>query len=207
MTQAIGITGGIGSGKSRVCNYLAKLCRLPIVDLDQICRQLLVQGASGWLALKENIDECFFGPSGELDRIAFRAALFAEDSLRSRVDALLHPLARVEMAKQVSAIDGSVLVEIPLLFEAGWRKDVQQVVVVYADPVVRLQRIVGRDHISAEQARQAISAQRCLVEKALSAHHVIDNSFSWPDTCLQLRHLAGCLGCRDNFFNRLYENS
>lgn len=200
MTQTIGITGGIGSGKSRVCNYLAKLCLLPIVDLDQICRELLVQGASGWLALKENMDECFFGPSGDLDRIAFRTALFAEDILRSRVDALLHPLARVEMAKQVSAINGSVLVEIPLLFEAGWHNDVQKIVVVYADPVVRLQRIVGRDHISAEQARQAVSAQHCLVEKALHADHVIDNTFSWPDTCLQLRHLADCLGCRDNFF-------
>lgn len=192
--QAIGITGGIGSGKSRVCNYLAKLCQLPIVDLDRICRQLLVQGAPGWLVLKENIDEFFFGPSGELDRKAFRAALFAEDRLRGRVDALLHPLARVEMAKQVSAIDGSVLIEIPLLFEAGWHKDVQQIVVVYADPVVRLQRIVDRDHISDEQARQAVSVQHCLVEKALHANHVIDNSFSWPETCLQLRHLAGCFG-------------
>ena len=192
--NTIGITGGIGSGKSRVCNYLAKICRLPIVDLDLICRQLLVQGAPGWLVLKEHLDGCFFGPSGELDRKAFRAALFAENSLRCQVNALLHPLARVEMVKQVSAVNGPVLIEIPLLFEAGWQKDVQKIVVVYADPLVRIKRIVDRDHIPEEQARQSVSIQHCLVEKAMNAHHVIDNSFSWPDTCLQLRHLADRFG-------------
>jgi len=207
VTRTIGITGGIGSGKSRVCGYLAQLCRLPIVDLDRICRQLLEPGAAGWLALKENIDECFFGPTGDLDRTAFRTALFADDRLRSLVDALIHPLARVAMAEQLSRVAGFVLIEIPLLFEAGWHEDVQQVVVVYAEPSVCRQRIVDRDHVTCEQARQAVSAQYSLVEKALRAHHVIDNSNSWPDTCLQLRHLAGYLGCRDDFFNRLYENS
>lgn len=192
----IAITGGIGSGKSKVCSHLAKLCRFPVVDLDRICRQLLVTGAPGWLALKERIDDHFFTVSGELDRAAFRKVLFADDELRSRVDALLHPLARKEMAEQVSRHSGPVLVEIPLLFEAGWQEDVQRIVVVYADPEVRVQRIVSRDNVSAEQARQEICAQYSLAEKALQAHHVIDNSGSWQETCLQLRHLADCLSCR-----------
>ena len=198
--QTIGITGGIGSGKSRVCSYLAKLCRLPVVDLDRICRQLLVTGEPGWLALKGIVEDHFFTASGELDRKAFRSALFADDRLRSRVDALLHPLARAEMAEQISGAGSSVLVEIPLLFEAGWHDDVQRIVVVYADATVRCQRIVDRDHVSAEQARQAVFAQHSLVEKALQANHVIDNSCSWQDTCLQLRHLAGCLGCTNEKF-------
>ncbi len=192
----IAITGGIGSGKSKVCSYLTKLCQLPVVDLDRICRQLLVTGAPGWLALKEIVEDHLFTVSGELDRIAFRKALFAEDELRSRVDALLHPLARKEMAEQVRRRSGPVLVEIPLLFEAGWQEDVQRIVVVYADPVVRVQRIVSRDNVSVEQARQEVSTQYCLAEKVLQAHHVIDNSGSWQETCLQLRHLVGCLSCR-----------
>jgi len=191
----IAITGGIGSGKSKVCRYLASLCRLPIVDLDRICRQLLVTGAPGWQALKERVDGHFFTVSGELDRIAFRKALFADAELRNRVDALLHPLARKEMAAQVSCHSGPVLVEIPLLFEAGWQEDMQRIVVVYADPEVRVQRIVSRDNVSAEQARQEICAQYSLAEKALQAHHVIDNSGSWQETCLQLCHLADCLNC------------
>jgi dephospho-CoA kinase len=166
-----------------------------VVDLDRICRQLLVIGAPGWLALKEIVDDHFFTVSGELDRIAFRKALFADDELRSRVDALLHPLARKEMAEQVSRHSGPVLVEIPLLFEAGWQEDVQLIVVVYADPEVRVQRIVSRDNVSAEQARNEICAQYSLAEKALQAHHVIYNSGSWQETCLQLCHLADCLNC------------
>lgn len=206
MTRSIGITGGIGSGKSRVCGYLAQLCRLPIVDLDVICRQLLEPGAAGWLALKENIDQSYFGPAGDLDRTAFRTALFADERLRNRVDALVHPLARVELTRQVSGVGGPVLAEIPLLFESGWHGDVQQIVVVYADPSVCRQRIIDRDHVTFEQAGQAVAAQYPLVDKAMQAHHVIDNSNCWQDTCLQLRHLADCLGCRDGFFSHLYEN-
>ena len=192
----IAITGGIGSGKSKVCSYLASLCRLPVVDLDRICRQLLVPGEPGWLALKEVAEDQFFTVSGELDRVAFRKALFADDELRSRVDTLLHPLARKEMTEQVSRYSGPVLVEIPLLFEAGWQDDVQLIVVVYANPEVRVERIVSRDNVSVEQARQEVCAQYSLAEKASQAHHVIDNSNSWQQTCLQLRHLADCLGCK-----------
>ena len=192
----IAITGGIGSGKSKVCSYLASLCRLPVVDLDRICRQLLVPGEPGWLALKEVLNDQFFTVSGELDRRAFRKTLFADDELRSRVDTLLHPLARKEMTEQVSRYSGPVLVEIPLLFEAGWQDNVQLIVVVYANPEVRVERIVSRDNVSAEQARQEVCAQYSLAEKASQAHHVIDNSNSWQQTCLQLRHLADCLSCK-----------
>jgi dephospho-CoA kinase len=200
VSLTIGITGGIGSGKSRVCRYLAKCCRLPVIDLDLICRQLLEPGAAGWLRLKNNLDKCFFTPAGELDRTAFRTALFADNELRSRVDTLLHPLARVAMTERILSSDGSVLVEIPLLFEAGWHKDVQQIVVVYAEPAVCCQRIVDRDHVTVEQAQQAVAAQFPLSEKAKLADHVIDNSFDWQDTCLQLRRLAECLGIRCSFF-------
>jgi dephospho-CoA kinase len=194
--QTIAVTGGIGSGKSRVCRYLADICQLPVVDLDRICRQLLQPGGRGWQALKEHIDERFFDPAGDLDRAAFRSALFADNELRSRVDGLIHPLARQEMTAQVTSISGPVLVEIPLLFEAGWNEDVDLIVVVYADSSVCCRRIVERDHVTVAQAMQAISAQHCLVEKALLADHVIDNSFSWQATCLQIRQLADYLGCR-----------
>jgi dephospho-CoA kinase len=198
--RAIGITGGIGSGKSRVCSYLAKSCHLPVVDLDCICRQLLEPGAAGWLKLKENLDERFFGPADALDRTVFRTALFADTELRSRVDSLLHPLAREEMAERISSVNGSVLVEIPLLFEAGWHNDVESIIVVYAGPAVCCQRIVDRDHVTVEQAQQAVAAQFSLAEKARLADHVIDNSFSWQDTCVQLRQLADRLGFVCSFF-------
>ncbi len=195
MRGPVVITGGIGSGKSLVCRQLAQLCRVPVIDLDAICRQLLEPGKAGWLALKENIDNCFFTQAGELDRVAFRTALFADNELRARVDSLIHPLARVEMEKQVSAADGQVLVEIPLYFEAGWQGDDHLVVVVYADASVCRQRIVARDHVPPEEAERAIAAQFPLEKKAELADHVIDNSGKWQDTCLSLQQLADTLGC------------
>ncbi len=188
--QLIAVTGGIGSGKSRVCNDLAMLCRRPLLDLDMICRDLLDVEAPGWQALKKNIDSCFFAIAGELDRPAFRRAIFKDKLLRRQVDGLLHPLARAEMNDRAAQLRGPVFVEIPLLFEAGWHRDVDRIVVVYAEQAVRLKRIIRRDRVSEGQARREIQAQACLARKALLAHHLIENSCSWQTTSLQLRHLS-----------------
>jgi dephospho-CoA kinase len=195
--QIIGITGGIGSGKTKVCRYFAKLCRLPVIDLDDICRKLLLPGAEGWQALKKQIDSCFFLPTGELDRKVFREALFVNDELRILVDGLLHPLAQKEMAKQVASSSGVVLVEIPLLFEAGWQDAVDIIIVVDAEKKIRVQRIVQRDMVTEEQAILAISIQYPLSKKASLAHYVVENSESWDETCDQIFHLAETLGCKE----------
>lgn len=191
MPELIGITGGIGSGKSRVSQYLAELGGWPLLDVDQICRQLLMPQAPGWLALKELLTADFFTATGELDRKRLREAIFADAALRQQVDGLLHPLAKQEMAAQATRLNAPlVLAEIPLLFEAGWQDSVSQIVVVYADEAVCLRRIMERDQVSEEQARQAIAAQMPLEEKARLADHLIDNSAAWESTCAQLRQVA-----------------
>jgi dephospho-CoA kinase len=198
MGQVIGITGGIASGKSKVCHYLAELCQLPVINLDELCRQLLQPGAPGWLAIEELTGEKFLSaePGREIDRQAFRNALFADSRFRRQVDGLLHPLARAEMTARIERINGMVLVEIPLLFEAGWQDDVETIIVVYADRAVQVQRVIDRDHVSEEQAEQAVIAQMSPVKKVEQADYVIDNSLSWQHSCLQLQKLSDCLGCR-----------
>ncbi len=193
-SSVIGITGGIGSGKSRVCDFLKKYCQLSVINLDVICKELLMPDEPGWLALRNILSADFFNASGGLERKTFRNALFSDAGLRNRVDVVLHPLARLEMNKRVSLRDGPVLAEIPLLFEAGWQDDVQVIIVVYANNPVQLQRIIQRDHVSEEQAGKSVSAQQCLAEKALLADHVIDNSGDWRNTCMQLKQLVGVLG-------------
>jgi dephospho-CoA kinase len=195
--QIVAITGGIGSGKSRVSSMLANLCDVPLIDLDDLCRKLLCPGAAGWKALQGTVDSHFFTPTGQLDRQAFRAALFADKTLRSTVDNLLHPLAQKALMDEVATLHGIVLVEIPLLFEAGWQDFVDKIIVVSAGEKERIQRIVRRDNVSVEQACQSISAQFSLQEKADMAHHVVDNSGGWQNTCSQLHELARNLGCRE----------
>ena len=123
MPEIIGITGGIGSGKSRVCKYLAEQSGWPLLDLDQICRQLLQPQAAGLLALRRMLADDFFTASGELNRKRLRQAIFSDPMLRRKIDRLLHPLAEQEMMAQAAVLtEPLVLAEIPLLFEAGWQK-------------------------------------------------------------------------------------
>jgi dephospho-CoA kinase len=194
----IGITGGIGSGKSRVCAFLAEEYKFPLLNLDIICRDLLQPQEAGWQALQDLLPDAYFTRNKELDRQLFRRQLFTDSALRSQVDTVLHPLARREMEQQIASLiagpdtgrNGPILVEIPLLFEAGWQESVDQILVVYADTAVRVQRIMQRDRVNEEQAKKAVAAQQCLREKAASADYVIDNSGPWEQTCSQVQELV-----------------
>ena len=187
----IGITGGIGSGKSRVAAYWAARFGLSLINLDLLCRELLDQGQPGWQALAERFGDIFFLSDGSLDRAALRKALFSRPTLRREVDRLLHPLARRRMHTQVGQAGGEVvLVEIPLLFEAGWERDVDRIVLVFAHDRARIRRLVDRDAINGQDAARALASQWDLAKKIFAADHVIDNQGMWQDTCLQILHLA-----------------
>jgi dephospho-CoA kinase len=187
----IGITGGIGSGKSRVARYWSRVFALYLIDVDRLCRQLMNRGQPGWLALKKHCGSRFFKADGHLDRSAFRQALFCEEMLRTEVDNLLHPLAKTWMQKEFQQHAGAVLlVEIPLLFEAGWQREVDKIVVVFADQKTMCRRLMDRDGLAREEAHQAIRIQWFLEKKVMAADNVVDNSGFWGDTCLQILHLG-----------------
>lgn len=187
----IGITGGIGSGKTRVAQFWSHYFNLPLLDLDDICKTLMEKGHPGWQVLRQRFGSRYFTQNGDLDRPAFRKALFNNQLLRKQVDSLLHPLARSSMQGSLRQMDGSVfLVEIPLLFEAGWESEVDRVVVVYADLISRRWRIVTRDNVSEVESDLAIRSQTPLEQKVMTADHVIENSGPWAESCLQIIHLG-----------------
>ncbi|MBV5318254.1 MAG: dephospho-CoA kinase [Desulfobulbaceae bacterium] len=173
----LGITGGIGSGKSSVGHLLGSYCQAPVVDVDQCCRHLLERHQPGWLALRTVFGETFFQSDGEVDRVGLRERLFSDPGIRRQVDAMLHPLAREAMLSEVASCRGPlVLVEIPLLYEVGWQTEVDAVLVVYARRGARCCRIMQRDGVSRRKATLAIAAQMDLGEKARLADFVIENS-------------------------------
>jgi dephospho-CoA kinase len=179
----LGITGGIGSGKSCVSRLLASYCLVPLIDVDQCCRHLLEIDQPGWLALHAVFGEVFFQRNGAIDRAALRQCLFGDASVRRQVDALLHPLARQAMREQIDQQRAPlVLVEIPLLYEAGWQEEVDAVLVVSARRGAQCRRIMRRDGVSRRAAAHAIAAQMSLAEKAGLAEYVIDNSGLWTVT-------------------------
>jgi dephospho-CoA kinase len=186
----IGITGGIGTGKSTVSLFWSAYARLPLINIDQLCRELLEVEMPGWVALKANLDRSFFGPDGRLDRRGLRSALFDDDGLRHKVDQMMHPLALDLLHKKTVDLEGPILVDVPLLFEAGWENQFRRIVVVYADQQICCRRVSGRDGIHPEEAAKAIFSQMGIGEKAMLADHVVDNSYCWLLTRMQVSHLA-----------------
>lgn len=192
--RLIGITGGMGSGKSTVSRFWAAQAGLARIDIDEECRRLLVPGEAGWQALRALLPATFFTDSGALDRQSLRRALFADAELRGEVNRCMHPLARKRMHEMAGRAEETVLVDVPLLYEAGWQDEFAACVVVYARPQVCCLRLVARDKIAPGDAAQSMAAQADLGEKVLLADHVVDNSGCWLCTRLQVVHLARVLG-------------
>lgn len=189
--KLIGLTGGIGSGKSKVSRYWSSFAGLPLVNIDDVCAQLLEKGDAGWLAVQKEFGDAFFLPDGLLDRQKLRSAIFADEELRLQLNGLIHPLAYARMLENVHRYDSEVvLVDVPLLFEAGWESHFDCRVAVFAYSSTCCRRIIRRDHLEPDEAGRTVCSQLPLVEKVLRADHVINNSGSWAATILDIVHLA-----------------
>lgn len=189
----IGLTGGMGAGKSVVARLLAKLLGFDVLDTDILCRNLLQVNMPGWQGVQEKWGHRFFDLAGNIDRPALRKALFTDPVVRQGVEQILHPLVRQEViirAAEKGSVLSGLVVEVPLLFEVGWQDDFDWIVVVYAENECCLQRIVSRDRVSLEEATGAVCAQIPLEEKAMRADSVIENSGPFALTILQVCHLA-----------------
>jgi dephospho-CoA kinase len=216
-TLAVALTGGIGSGKSTVAEMFRAHGAL-VISADQVGRELLEPGALGWQKLSEAFADRLFDGAGRVDRVALRLAIFSDPTLRSRVDGLLHPLIRARIADLVADNSGTsrpnpsrspsypgIVVEVPLLFEAGWQDDFGCVVVVWNEAEQAITRLMARDQVSRAEAEAALAAQMPLDEKITRADRVIDNRGDLATTALQVAQLieklaAGAI-CRTGIKN------
>ncbi|MEN8139762.1 MAG: dephospho-CoA kinase [Thermodesulfobacteriota bacterium] len=192
MRTLYGLTGVIGSGKSRVAAALANLLGWPLLDCDHLAAQVMAPGGPGVTALARLADR-FVDSRGHLRRELLRQAIFSDPELRSKVDRVIHPLIKEELRARLADLPPGarhVLVEVPLLFEAGWQDMFAATICVYARPQVCSHRLQLRDGLSREQATAALCAQMPLAQKVELADHVIDNSGGWWQTRMQIGHLA-----------------
>lgn len=189
----IAVTGGMGAGKSRVAQALAEQLGAMNVSADLLCRGLLEVGTLGYRQIRKTFPDDFFLPDGRINRPVLRKAIFSDRELRVRLDNILHPLVRKELLAHavVAKTKGIDLVaEIPLLFEKGWQGDFDCSLVVFADAETCMNRIVQRDLVSKDEARESISSQMPLVEKCKLGDRVIDNSGSFDVTLAALRQFV-----------------
>lgn len=172
----IALTGGIASGKTMVSDRFAAL-GVPVIDADIAARKVVEPGSAGLSALEQLCGPAILQTDGQLDRRELRARIFADNTLRQQVNALLHPLIRRWMQEQSARQPAPYqLFVIPLLAETGQAQDYDRVLLVHADLATRRQRLMARDRISAEQADAILAAQANDSQRAAIADDVVDNN-------------------------------
>ncbi|OCB37401.1 dephospho-CoA kinase [Mycobacterium malmoense] len=184
----IGLTGGIGAGKSALSATFAK-CGAVIVDGDVIAREVVRPGTEGLAALVEAFGDDILLPDGSLDRPALAAKAFRDDEARQRLNGIVHPLVGKRRAEIIASVPGdSVVVEdIPLLVESGMAPLFPLVVVVHADVEVRVRRLVDQRGMPEEDARARIAAQASEEQRRAVADVWVDNSGS-PEELVKRAH-------------------
>ena len=184
--RIIGLTGGIACGKSTVSRALRAL-GAAIIDADALAHELSQPGQPIFNAYVECFGREIVTAGGTLDRAAIAARVFADPAVRAEVDAIAHPLIRTaaEERLRVTRAEGkkAAVLDVPLLFEAGWDVLADEVWVVALPAEEQLARLLARDKSMSEgEARARISAQMPLAEKCARADIVIDNSGTVKET-------------------------
>ena len=186
----IGLTGGIGAGKSTVSTAFAQ-CGGVIVDGDVISREVVQPGTQGLAALVDHFGHDILLPDGALNRPALAAKAFADEEQRARLNAIVHPLVATRRAEIVAAVahDQVIVEDIPLLVESQMAPLFPLVVVVHADPDVRLHRLITIRGMDAADARARIAAQAKDEQRRRVADVWLDNSGTEGHLVEQAREL------------------
>jgi len=186
--RVLGLTGGIGSGKTIVGKMFAQL-GAEIIDADQLARDVVEPGQPAMGEIVERFGPDVLQVDGRLDRARLGGIVFADAAARAALNAITHPRIRERMAAAVSARkdrSGVLILVIPLLYESARTALVEAVIVVWVDPQTQLRRLVERGGLTDEQARQRIAAQMPLDQKRALADHVIDNRGTPEETRRQV---------------------
>lgn len=176
MTFLVGLTGGIGSGKSAVSSLFESL-GAAVVDTDVIAHELTAPGGAAIESIRNAFGDEVIDARGALDRAAMRRKVFADASAKARLEAILHPMIRAEADRRSAAARAPyVVLVVPLLVESGgYRSRVRRVAVVDCPEEVQVARVMTRSGLSAEEARAIMAAQVSREQRLAVADDVIDN--------------------------------
>jgi dephospho-CoA kinase len=182
----IGLTGGIATGKSTVSSILRNLGAC-VIDADRIAREIVEPGQPAYHDIVNHFGPAVLLANGKLNRPYLAQQVFSDPQALELLNRLTHPrvIERIEALIEQLAAGGyrlPIVLDIPLLIEAGMADTVDQVWLVTTDPETQLQRLMQRDNLTEAAAKLRIDAQMSLAEKARFAHHLIDNSGSLSDT-------------------------
>ncbi|MFP5403787.1 MAG: dephospho-CoA kinase [Gammaproteobacteria bacterium] len=196
----IGLTGGIGSGKSTVADRFAAL-GVPVIDTDVIARRLTERGGEALDAIRAAFGESVMQPDGSLDRAALRRRVFVDADARRRLEAILHPRIRRAVGQALAALETPyAIVVIPLLVETqGYRDVLDRVLVIDCPEALQVERVMARNGLSRAEVEAILAAQATRAERLAVADDVLPNTAP-PDAlgaavdALHARYLALAAG-------------
>jgi dephospho-CoA kinase len=175
----IGLTGGIGAGKSEAARHMVSL-GAALIDADVVGHEAYTPHAEAWQRVVEAFGEGILQPSGEIDRRSLGAIVFADPEQLDRLNGIMHPLMARMVQGRIEALEAEgakvVVVEAALLFEAGWDSLVQEVWVTDSSEDAVIHRLSQRNGMSEEEARKRLDSQMSRAERLGRADVVIDNS-------------------------------
>lgn len=192
MAFVVGLTGGIGSGKSAAAAEFARQ-GAAVVDTDAIAHELTQPGGAAIAELRRQFGEEFIDAAGAMDRSRMRARAFSDAAAKARLERLLHPMIRAESTRRISASRAPYVVHVvPLLLESpDYRQRVQRVLVVDCPEALQIERVRQRSALAEDEVRRIIAAQTPRDARVAAADDVIDNSGSLDALHKQVRALHG----------------
>jgi dephospho-CoA kinase len=176
VSLVVGLTGGIGSGKSAAADEFAAH-GATVVDTDAIARELTEKGGTAVAEIEKLFGSTFLDPTGAMDRKKMRDHVFADPAAKRALEALLHPMIREESARRIAAAGGPYVIHVvPLLIESpDYRSRVDRILVIDCPEETQLARVRARSGLSADEVRAIMRTQSSRAERLAAADDVIDN--------------------------------
>lgn len=190
--RVVGLTGGIGSGKSTVARLFADL-GATIIDADQLAREVVEPGTPGLRAIVDRFGPEVLDPLGRLDRRKLGALVFSDAEARRALNEIVHPAVAARALERFTTLTQQgaplILYDVPLFFENALDRTIPESIVVWASPETQRRRIAARDGLAPEEIEARLASQLSLDEKIKRATWVIDNDGSLEDTREAVRAL------------------
>jgi dephospho-CoA kinase len=172
----IGLTGGIGCGKSTVSNLFENF-KIPIIDADEISRSLTKPHQIGLQQIENVLGFTFILENGELNRTALKKHIFENPSAKTQLEAILHPLIFQEISIQIAKLNAPYcIISIPLLFETNSQNLVDRILVIDCNEQTQIERVQKRDNLPCEQVQKIINSQVSAEFRKNDAHDLLDNT-------------------------------
>jgi dephospho-CoA kinase len=191
--RRVGLTGGIGSGKSEVSRRLAALGAV-VIDADVLAREVVARGTDGLAEVVRAFGDVLT-PAGDLDRPAVGRLVFGDEAARRKLEGIIHPRVRARAAEIEAAAPGDAVVvhDIPLLVETGQADRFDQVLVVDVPPEIQLDRLMNARGMSEDEARARIASQASREDRLAKADLVVDNSGTPADLDRRINEIWSAL--------------